>query len=129
MAAATQLHLVAVRTNNGARHVVRSMLSHVANLPIVGDVRYGSGSSGRGGTVPNSAFVQLPSPLADKSVALHARCIYMPTVKLGDEAFTNILSTEPFVAPIPNTWKDFFDLTEEDVCHFNLPNVDEKEEN
>jgi 23S rRNA-/tRNA-specific pseudouridylate synthase len=87
------LHLVAVKTNTGARHQVRAMLSAISKSPIVGDLRYGAKTG----------------PLEDKSVALHARRLYLPTVKLGGTD----LKTKPFVAPIPNTWKKYFGLTEQ----------------
>ncbi|KAL3903416.1 MAG: hypothetical protein SGILL_010455, partial [Bacillariaceae sp.] len=93
-------HLIAVRTMTGMRHQVRAMLSHVGHSPIVGDLRYGSSKTG-----------QEQQPLPDKSVALHARTLYMPTVQLGG---TDLVSA-PFVAPIPSTWKAYFDLSEDDI--------------
>lgn len=88
-------HLLAARTATGARHQVRAILSAVGGCPIVGDLRYGA-------TRP---------ALPDRSVALHARSLYMPTVKLGG---TDLI-TNPFAASIPFVWKDFFALFEDDV--------------
>jgi len=70
------------------------MLSQIAASPICGDLRYGAGSA-----------------LPDRSVALHARSIYLPTVTLGDMD----LKKEPFVASIPTSWKRFFNLREKDL--------------
>ena len=89
-----EAHLIAVRTSTGARHQVRALLSSVGGTPIVGDLRYGANG-----------------PLPDKSVALHARSLFMPTVRLG----STDLSSAPFEAPIPKIWKDFFGLTEGDL--------------
>ena len=85
-------HLLAVRTFTGAKHQVRALLSGIAKLPIAGDLRYGAKTN-----------------LPDKSVALHARKLFLPTVKLGDMDF---LVDEPLVAPIPDEWKTFFGMTE-----------------
>lgn len=84
--------LLLVRTNSGARHQVRALLSAVGSCPVAGDVRYGS----------------FHGPLPDKSVALHARRLYLPTVTLGGTDLS-----EPFVAPIPAIWLSYFGLTEE----------------
>ena len=92
-----EYHLLAVRTFTGAKHQVRALLSGIAKLPIAGDLRYGAKTN-----------------LPDKSVALHARKLYLPTVKLGDMDF---LADEPFVAPIPNEWKTFFGMTEPMINH------------
>ena len=92
-------HLIAVRTVTGVRHQVRAMLSHIGKCPIVGDLRYGADSR---------------NCLPDRSVALHARALYMPTVKLGG---TEFLATEPFVAPIPTTWERYFGIRESDLRH------------
>ena len=88
------VHLIAVRTSTGARHQVRALLSAVGGSPIAGDLRYGANG-----------------PLPDQSVALHARYLFMPTVRLG----STDLSSAPFEAPVPNSWKDFFGLTEGDL--------------
>lgn len=88
----TPYHLLAVRTFTGAKHQVRALLSGIAGLSISGDLRYGA-----------------PTNLPDKSVALHARKIYLPTVQLGGMEF---LQDEPFVAPIPDLWKSTFGMTE-----------------
>mmetsp|Transcript_33872 Transcript_33872/g.74312 ORF Transcript_33872/g.74312 Transcript_33872/m.74312 type:complete len:249 (+) Transcript_33872:287-1033(+) len=90
-----QVHLVSVRTATGSRHQVRALLSAIGGSPIVGDLRYGS----------------IKPALRDQSVALHARSLYMPTVKLGG---TDLISS-PFTAPIPSVWREFFALSEDDV--------------
>mmetsp|Transcript_50033 Transcript_50033/g.150519 ORF Transcript_50033/g.150519 Transcript_50033/m.150519 type:complete len:358 (-) Transcript_50033:588-1661(-) len=88
-----KFEIIVVRTNSGARHQVRALLSAIGGCPIVGDLRYGA----------------LNGPLPDKSVALHARRLFLPTVKLGGTDLKN----QPFVAPIPSTWIHFFGLTED----------------
>lgn len=90
------LHLVTVRTETGARHQVRSLLSAAGACPIAGDLRYGSDRPG----------------LPDRSVALHARALFLPSVKLGGMEF---LSTDAFKASIPIPWYNFFGLSEEEV--------------
>jgi len=91
-----QYHLIKVKTNSGARHQVRAMLSHLTNSPCAGDLRYGASFS-----------------LDDKSVALHSREIFMPTVSLGEIDFSNA-----FEAPIPLTWSKYFNIKEEDIEGF-----------
>mmetsp|Transcript_18025 Transcript_18025/g.18252 ORF Transcript_18025/g.18252 Transcript_18025/m.18252 type:complete len:347 (-) Transcript_18025:355-1395(-) len=97
-----RLHLISVRTDSGARHQVRAMLSQITCSPIVGDLRYG-----------------FPQPLKDKSVCLHARSLMLPTVKLGDISLSNnfqmALPQLSFAAPIPSTWFDLFGLKDKDV--------------
>ena len=88
------VHLVRCQTSTGARHQVRAMLAQLVKSPICGDLRYGA-----------------KQPLFDKSVALHARTLRLPTVKLGDLDFKN----EKFVAPVPLNWSQFFSITEEMV--------------
>ena len=62
---------------------------------MAGDVRYGLGNVGQ-------------QPLPDGSVALHARSLFLPTVRLGGTDLTS----DPFIADVPETWEDFFGLTE-----------------
>jgi 23S rRNA-/tRNA-specific pseudouridylate synthase len=88
-------HLIAVRTTTGMRHQIRAMLARVGKCPIVGDLRYGANKQ----------------PLSDKSVALHAKALYMPTVKLGGTD----LVTKHFVAPIPVTWERYFGISESNL--------------
>ena len=90
----SKAHLIAVRTSTGARHQVRALLSAVGASPIAGDLRYGANR-----------------PLPDQSVALHARSLFMPSVNLGGTD----LSSAPFESPMPDSWKDFFGLTEGDL--------------
>jgi 23S rRNA-/tRNA-specific pseudouridylate synthase len=92
---AGKVHLIAVRTSTGARHQVRALLSAVGGSPIVGDLRYGA----NGPAMP------------DQSVALHARSLFIPSVRLGGTD----LSSAPFDAPIPPCWEDYFGLREKDL--------------
>eukprot|EP00980_Cylindrotheca_fusiformis_P014347 scaffold3827_cov179-Cylindrotheca_fusiformis.AAC.11 len=81
--------VVNVKTNEGARHMVRALLAQAGNCPIEGDLRY------------NSTAAILP----DQSVALHAHRIILDNrLQLGS------LKTHEFVAPIPNTWETYFGL-------------------
>jgi len=91
------LELIRVKTSTGAKHQVRAMLAQLLNSPVAGDLRYGPKDT---------------KPLPDQSVALHARSIFLPTVQLGG---TPQLQTDPFIAPIPNTWKEFFALDESNL--------------
>mmetsp|Transcript_8623 Transcript_8623/g.10889 ORF Transcript_8623/g.10889 Transcript_8623/m.10889 type:complete len:390 (-) Transcript_8623:8-1177(-) len=86
------LHLIRVTTGTGAKHQVRAMLSQLAKSPICGDLRYGA-----------------RTPLLDKSVALHARSLCLPSVQLGDFDFKN----NKFTAEMPNLWSQYFSLTED----------------
>lgn len=94
MNAESKVQLIAVRTSTGARHQVRALLSLVGGSPIVGDLRYGA-----------------DGPMPEQSVALHARSLFMPSVRLGGTD----LSMAPFEAPIPNCWTEFFDMTEGEI--------------
>ena len=87
-------HLIRVITGTGAKHQVRAMMSQLAKSPLCGDLRYGSSE-----------------PLPDQSVALHARSLRLPNVSLGDMD----LKSMRFVAPIPNTWSQFFSLKEGNI--------------
>jgi 23S rRNA-/tRNA-specific pseudouridylate synthase len=72
-------------THQGARHMIRALLSQCGQCPIAGDVRY-----------------QATSPLEDASVALHAYRIALPsTLKLGS------LTQRTFTAPLPSLWKEW----------------------
>lgn len=86
------IHLVRVVTGTGAKHQIRAMLSQLAKSPVCGDLRYGASD-----------------PLPDRSVALHARSLFLPTVSLGD---ADSMKKLRFVAPIPKTWNQFFSLKE-----------------
>jgi len=95
----------------GAKHQVRALLALAGKSPISGDLRYGNNhntqfynNASEGGRVDQ--------PLLDGSVALHARSVSLPTVSLGGMEF---LKDEPFVGSIPSRWKDFFDISEDDV--------------
>jgi 23S rRNA pseudouridine1911/1915/1917 synthase len=95
----TPLELIRVRTKTGARHQVRAMLAQLLQSPIAGDLRYGTRNTSTS-----------MKPLPDASVALHARSVFLPTVQLG--GMSELLETEPFVSPLPETWHDFFGLDE-----------------
>jgi 23S rRNA pseudouridine1911/1915/1917 synthase len=86
-------NLLEVRTRQGARHIVRGILS-CHGIAVQGDLRYGASR-----------------PLPDQSVALHGRSItFSPRLQLGQTPFPRC-----HVAPIPHTWNDFFEVTEEAV--------------
>jgi len=85
-------NLLLVRTKQGTRHMVRSLLSS-HGLVVRGDLRYGAST-----------------PLPDRSVALHARTLELPeTLVLGHDLQRN------FLAPIPTSWSEFFGYTEDDL--------------
>eukprot|EP01082_Thalassiosira_pseudonana_P003244 g3182.t1 g3182 contig12:1578680-1579405(+) len=102
-------HLLSVTTDTGAKHQIRAMLALAGGAPISGDLRYGNNVSNI-----NQSGGRVSQPLPDGSVALHARSVFLPTVSLGGMEF---LKEEPFVAPIPTRWRDFFGICEEDVRH------------
>jgi 23S rRNA-/tRNA-specific pseudouridylate synthase len=86
--------ILLVETNQGTRHMIRALLA-MANCPLAGDLRYGA-----------------VRPLNDRSVALHARHLYLPdTLQLGNQANTQ----RSFCAPIPHTWNEYFGLVESDI--------------
>jgi 23S rRNA-/tRNA-specific pseudouridylate synthase len=95
--------MVRVATRDGARHVIRALLSS-HGAPLAGDVRYGDivGASGR------SAVTAL-LPLPDKSVALHAERVEIvpPSGASGTASFFHALRG-PHVAPIPPPWGGWF---------------------
>jgi 23S rRNA pseudouridine1911/1915/1917 synthase len=84
--------LLHVRTNEGARHMVRALLAQRGLCPIRGDLRYGK-------TGP---------ALPDQSVALHARRVSLdPSLRLGN------LDVLVFQSPIPATWESYFGINGE----------------
>lgn len=89
--------LLRIRTHQGARHMVRALLSQIGGCPIVGDLRYGNNS--------NNLLCFSPA-LPDRSVALHAWRVQLldSTFRLGS------LSTFDFEAPVPSTWKHYFSI-------------------
>jgi 23S rRNA pseudouridine1911/1915/1917 synthase len=87
--------LLEVSTNQGARHMVRALLSFYGHT-VAGDLRYGANR-----------------PLEDYSVALHASSITFPReLSLGN------LEKKTFQAPIPETWKDYFGISQEQVDYW-----------
>jgi len=92
-------HLLHIETNTGAKHQIRAMLSQLANCSVVGDLRYGSIDA-----------------LEDKSLALHAWKVKMPSVKLGKLD----LEHKEFVADIPDTWDKWFNITQESQLLQNI---------
>lgn len=85
--------ILLVQTDQGARHMIRALLSSVGGSKIAGDLRYGASQG-----------------LKDQSVALHARRLQLPhDLKLGQDL------QRDFSAPIPQTWDAFFGLCEKDV--------------
>ena len=105
-------HLLAVKTDTGAKHQVRALLGLHGGAPISGDLRYGNQNNSQFHRRLQTGVGRVDKPLPDGSVALHARSVYLPTVKLGGMEF---LAKESFVAPIPRRWAKFFDLREGDV--------------
>eukprot|EP00956_Cyclotella_meneghiniana_P026154 scaffold55881_cov77-Cyclotella_meneghiniana.AAC.4 len=102
-------HLLSVKTNTGAKHQVRALLAS-GGAPIAGDLRYGNNI-----LQINQGGGRVYEPLHDRSVALHARSVFMPNVSLGGMEF---LKKDPFVAEIPCSWKELFGIGENDVGHF-----------
>jgi 23S rRNA pseudouridine1911/1915/1917 synthase len=85
-----EFSMILVKSNIGARHMVRALLTQVGGCPIVGDVRYDATSL----------------TLKDQSVALHAY-----RVTLDDRLQLGSLDTFEFQAPIPATWNAFFGIS------------------
>jgi 23S rRNA pseudouridine1911/1915/1917 synthase len=77
--------VIVAETREGARHMVRALLSQVGGAPICGDVRYGASP-----------------PLPDRSVALHASRVTLP------ESLVLPLDQHDFVAPLPAQWNSWF---------------------
>lgn len=77
--------MIVAITNDGARHMVRSMLAQVGHAPISGDIRYGA-----------------TTPLLDKSVALHASRVTLP------RSLVLPLEKYEFLSPIPSEWDSWF---------------------
>lgn len=96
--------LIVVRTFEGARHMVRALFAQVGHCPIEGDVRYHQPSSMDATTI-------IPTPLKDRSVALHAFRIRLDSqrLKLGT------LEKFVFEAPIPPTWKSYFGIPQDAI--------------
>ena len=90
--AARSSSLLEIQTNQGARHMIRALLSS-HDCPVIGDTRYGTSRA-----------------LKDRSIALHARQISLP-----EEHIKLNLSQRTFSAPIPERWKQHFGLQESDV--------------
>lgn len=82
-----------IQTDQGARHMIRALLSQVGRCSIAGDLRYGATKG-----------------LTDQSVALHAYRLQLPAqLKLGQDL------TRDFVAPLPPTWASLFGVRNQDV--------------
>lgn len=77
--------VIVVRTEEGARHMVRALLGQVGGAPICGDIRYGASS-----------------PLPDRSVALHASRVTLP------DSLVLPLDRHDFLAPLPIEWNSWF---------------------
>ena len=112
-------HLLSVKTDTGAKHQVRALLGLHGGAPISGDLRYGNQNNSQFHRRHQAGVGRVDKPLPDGSVALHARSVFLPTVKLGGMEF---LAEESFVAPIPKRWAKFFDLREGDVKNNNNNN-------
>jgi 23S rRNA pseudouridine1911/1915/1917 synthase len=86
--------LLLIRTNDGARHMVRAILSQVGKCPIKGDLRYDSTTN----------------ILQDQSVALHSYRIHLDSrLQLGS------LATFDFEAPIPWSWENYFGIHRDSI--------------
>jgi len=107
-------HLLSVKTDTGAKHQVRALLGLAGGCPTAGDLRYGNSNNSQSYRGQGQQG-RVDEPLPDGSVALHARSISLPTVKLGG---MESLRDEPFVAPIPKRWTKFFGIREKDVVGF-----------
>jgi 23S rRNA-/tRNA-specific pseudouridylate synthase len=114
-----------IRTTQGARHMVRALLS-TYGLAIVGDTRYKNNGTTTTKTSTATTTTQPstggpPTPQHHHHhyeqqlhnfhlpfVALHARSILLPTImELGG------LSQRLFTAPLPIEWDDYFHLRED----------------
>jgi 23S rRNA-/tRNA-specific pseudouridylate synthase len=97
--------LVRIATRDGARHVIRALLSSFGG-PLAGDLRYGGASSSGG-----KAYAARPLP--DRSVALHAErleIICAPSSDArGKPSFLHDLRG-PYVAPLPPLWDEWFGI-------------------
>jgi 23S rRNA-/tRNA-specific pseudouridylate synthase len=98
--------LIRIATRDGARHVIRALLSSFG-APLAGDLRYGGGASSSCG----KAYAARPLP--DRSVALHAErleIICIPPLRdNGKASFLDDLRG-PYVAPIPPLWDEWFGI-------------------
>lgn len=83
--------LLHVRTNTGARHQVRAMISQLGNCPIMGDLRYGADTA-----------------LEDRSVALHAW-----KVELQKSVVLQHQEKRVFVGDVPVRWEQWFGVSNE----------------
>jgi 23S rRNA-/tRNA-specific pseudouridylate synthase len=100
---ATNTTLLQVHTKHGARHVIRALLSQVARMPVVGDVRYGARTA-----------------LPDQSVALHAYRLQWPLSKdtmetEGGRNTATVPGPGHVEAPIPDTWYSWFGWSQDDI--------------
>lgn len=109
-------HLLSVTTDTGAKHQVRALLALAGGTPIAGDLRYGNSNQRHKSQYSDESSRYregvVDRPLPDASVALHARKVFLPTVSLGGMDF---LKDDPFLANLPNSWRDFFGICEDDV--------------
>mmetsp|Transcript_16010 Transcript_16010/g.44069 ORF Transcript_16010/g.44069 Transcript_16010/m.44069 type:complete len:358 (-) Transcript_16010:2112-3185(-) len=102
--------MLRVETNQGRRHMIRALLGKIGNCPIAGDLRYDDSQ--------NSESSMARQPLPDRSVALHAAHMTLPTtLNLGQQAslersgdgdghVRKPLAGATFSAPIPSLWKE-----------------------
>jgi 23S rRNA pseudouridine1911/1915/1917 synthase len=87
--------LLEISTKQGARHMVRALLSFYGHT-VAGDLRYGANRA-----------------LEDQSVALHASSIEFPR-----ELSLGTLQQRSFEAPIPETWRNYFGISQAQVDHW-----------
>jgi 23S rRNA pseudouridine1911/1915/1917 synthase len=95
----SHMQLLQVQTAQGARHLIRALLSCHGHI-VVGDLRYGG-----------------DAPLPDQSVALHARSLQFPPsfqlVRGDDPATGHTPLPRILKAPIPPSWETYFRCTQD----------------
>jgi 23S rRNA-/tRNA-specific pseudouridylate synthase len=97
--------LIRIATRDGARHVIRALLSSFG-APLAGDLRYGGGAGG------SRSKAYSARPLPDRSVALHGErleIIVPPSDARAKASFLDDLRG-PYVAPIPPLWDEWFGI-------------------
>jgi 23S rRNA-/tRNA-specific pseudouridylate synthase len=95
--------LIRIATRDGARHVIRSLLSSFG-APLAGDLRYGGASSSSSSRRRAGKTYAAARPLPDRSVALHAERLEIVCVPPSDaRAKASFLDDlrGPYVAPTP----------------------------
>ena len=114
--------LLEIRTNQGSRHLIRALFA-AHGCPLVGDLRYNGNDTTRTTSAAaatatsadhdNTAATaeMIMARLPDRSVALHARSLYLPEDKIR----LHNLTERSFTAPIPPLWESLFGFDESSV--------------